>query len=312
MIRKFFLRLYKRLDKKQRLFPNGLKKNLKIGEISLIINELDSGGLYYDSRKSYEELSSKLYDLIYEEYKPKIFLDIGANYGFISLISSLKIPSAKIIAVEAGKSLTPYIIENFRNNNIREGEVLNAICGEKDENTFNFSINPNTSQDNRVIGDNPAWKIEQVPMISIDTILKDCKDNEPVFIKIDTQGYEERVFKGGENFFHRNGNYLIKTEFAPYWLKSQGTNPEDFLSSLVDRFDVAELPATIPFFTESINDLFLNKIKKDNIALFLRHIENLSKNQHGWVDLLLRPLKTNVCLGEFHLIRHSFEIKFTQ
>lgn len=290
MIRRAFLKYYSKINKRSSIYLKGLKKSLIIGDINLIINELDAGGTYYDSRKSYEEKSSKFYELIYKEYKPKVVLDIGANYGFISIISSKKIPSAQIIAIEPSKKLIPYIEVNFKLNNVENAKILNAICGEVCKEEHNFYLNPVSSQDNRVIGGSSKWIDEKVPMINIDFVLKDISEAMAVFIKIDTQGYEEKVFKGGYKFLKQNNNWIIKTEFAPAWLKSQGTDPEQFLFYLLNSYDVAELPSTIPFFTNSINDFFINKIKINNANRFVKYVMDLNKNQGGWIDLLIRPL----------------------
>jgi FkbM family methyltransferase len=289
MIRSIILKYYSKLDKRYLLFPKGLGKTLKIGDVNLFINELDSGGTYYDNRKSYEELSSKLYELVNKDYQPKIFIDIGANYGFISVIMSIKIPSAQIIAIEPSKRLIPYIKSNFKSNNIKKYKIINAVCGEHNNISHTISINPNSSQDNRVIGENTNWKKEEVPMININSVLDDFQNKESVFIKIDTQGYEEKVFKGGEKFLKKNNNWFIKTEFAPAWLESQGTNPNQFLAYLIKNYEAAELPATVPYFTSSINELFFSKIKSDFVDEFVEYVTDLNKNQSGWVDLLVRP-----------------------
>ena len=70
--------------------------------------------------------------------------------------------------------------------------------------------------------------------------------------------YEEMVIKGGMNFLLNHQNWIIKTEFAPKWLQSQGTDSLELLKRLVKNFDVAELPATIPFETDSLDWLFAN------------------------------------------------------
>jgi len=290
--------MYRKLDKKRRLFPKGKPRTLNIAGIKLKTDVLDAGGYdYYNSRKSYEECSSKLYDLIKDSLNPSLILDIGANYGFISSISSHKMPQAKIIAIEPSKKLIPYIKDNFELNGVKNFEILNSICGESDSNSYIFSIHPDSSQDNRVFAPKSNWVTEKVSMTCIDSVLKDATSSDSVFIKIDTQGFEEKVFAGGKNFLTAHNNWIIKTEFAPHWLKSQNTDPTNLLSHFVENYEVAELSPTIPYFTKSIDDLFKFTIQSKDIGPFIEYIEKLNVNNLGWCDLIIRPKKANHGIG---------------
>ena len=292
LIRELLISIYRALDRKRKLFPNGINRTLNFGHIKLNTNILDAGGYtYYNSRKSYEEYMSKLYYLINTALNPKIILDIGANYGFISSISASKMPQAKIIAIEPSKKLIPYIEKNFRLNDVKNYEILNSVCGDDDRSSYSFSINPFSSQDNRVLSPKSNWLIEKSNMISIDSILKNTTVDEPVFIKIDTQGFEQKVFAGGKSFLGSNKNWIIKTEFGPHWIKSQNSDPLKFLSDLVNRYEVAELPATIPYLTNNISDLFNFSFDSMSVEGFIKYLEKLDKNNLGWCDLIIRPKK---------------------
>ena len=126
LIRELLISIYRVLDRKNKLFPNGINRTLNFEHIKLNLNILDAGGYtYYNSRKSYEECMSKIYDLINTALNPRIILDIGANYGFISSISASKMPQAKIIAIEPSKKLIPYIEKNFMLNDV---EKVLKVC----------------------------------------------------------------------------------------------------------------------------------------------------------------------------------------
>ena len=176
-------------------------------------------------------------------------------------------------------------------NHIKNYEILNSVCGHNDRSSYSFSINPFSSQDNRVSSPKSNWLIEKSNMISIDGILKDMPVDEPVFIKIDTQGFEQKVFEGGKSFLGSNKNWIIKTEFGPHYIKSQNSDPLIFLSDLVNRYEVAELPTTIPYLTNNISDLFNFSFDSTTIEGFIKYLENLDKNNLGWCDLIIRPKK---------------------
>jgi FkbM family methyltransferase len=285
---------YLKLDKKRILFPKGIARKLSFNKIEFNTDILDDGGYnYYNSRKSYEECSSILYDLINKSINPNLVVDVGANYGFISCIAAIKMPQARIISIEPSKRLVPYIKSNFELNSVKNYRIINSICGETDSDSYYFSINPNSSQDNRVLAPKSNWSAEKTNMISLDTLLGDINSDESVFIKIDTQGFEEKVFDGAKKFLSSHNNWIIKTEFAPHWLYSQQTDPHKFLTYLVDNFEVSELTSTVSYYTESIEDLFKFKLTKERVEKFIKYIENLNVNNLGWCDLIIRPYKIN-------------------
>jgi len=83
----------------------------------------------------------------------------------------------------------------------------------------------------------------------------------------------------------------MKIEFAPMWLKSQKTDPNKFLFELVEKFDVAELPASIPYFTKSIDNLFDFKLNVNQINEFIEYLVKLNVDDRGWCDLIIRSKK---------------------
>jgi FkbM family methyltransferase len=279
------------LKTKRILSPNGRAKVLKFHDISLKINEIDAGGKQYDSRKSFEEILNPLYKLIQQELNPSAFLDIGANYGFISIIAAKYFPSAKLILVEPGVNLAQYIKDNMALNNITNYEFIDAICGEEEKTDVGFAINPYSSQDNRVVAPRKSWKVEMKKMVSIDGLLGNVDSTSAVFVKIDVQGFEEMVFKGGKRFFSTHKNWVAKSEFAPQWLSSQGSDATKMLAELVDHYEVVELTGRTPYQTKTLSEIFMHPLTPAEVKPFIQYITDLDRNGRGWCDILLRPRK---------------------
>jgi len=269
---------------------NLYKKIINFKNYQLFVDVNDKSGLSYDSKSSYEEINNKLYKEIKDKYNPDIIIDVGANYGFISIVLSTIFKASKIIMIEASSKLIEYIHCNMKANNITNYELINAICAEIDNEERDFSFNPNGSQDNRVIGENNNWDTSKVATVSLEDIIKRNKGNF-YFLKIDTQGYEPNVFLGAEEFLLNNNNWIIKTEFAPYWLKSQGFEPKDFLKSLLDKYIVCESPNRITYKGNSLTSIINNKLKVDEIDDFLNYIVNYNRDERGWCDLYIFPKK---------------------
>lgn len=265
---------------------------INFGIFDLTVDSQDKGGTYYRDPNFFGELNTPLNQYIARVLKPEICIDIGANYGFTSLITLTHNPVAKLIAVEASPKLIPFLDFNLSQDNSYSYQVINAVCNHCDNEVNRFCLNPHGSQDNRVIGVD-TWQRISVPSISLDSIFQEINPDQNVYIKIDTQGSEENVFEGAKVLKERS-NWLLRTEFAPFWLHSQGTDPVNFLKKLSKDFLVYELPKrfimkwTLPNQQE--------KIFEEDCEGFVEYLEQLAINGKGhligWCDLLLLPIRT--------------------
>jgi FkbM family methyltransferase len=274
--------------------------NLSIHGISLLVDGSDPGGLQYDSRPSFEMAVDYLYDQIAECLDPSLVLDIGANYGFTANVFAKYFPKAQLVLVEPSPRLQPYIHMNLKKNGVERYDLIGGICSDVASSAVEFALNPSGSQDNRVRGENESWTKVKVPAVTISNILKERCDGGNVFIKIDTQGFESQVFRGGMDYLSQQKNWMIMTEFAPYWLKSQGNSPEELLEFLVGNFIVVEQPVRTRFRGDVLMKLFRDPLVKEDITAFTRHIVSLNKRDLGWCDLLVIPRDARYLMSACH------------
>lgn len=259
-------------------------------------NEVVLGGLtvatqggqdlrWYQQRKTHEEAASLLYPLI-KQAGFRQFLDVGSNYGFVAMLAARQ--GLRVVCIEADPRLIPYIEGNFARNDLPAVPILHAAAGRESGGCVEFSLNPNTTLDNRV--EMGAWSRVRVPRVRLDdVVVAQGLDTEPLFIKIDTQGYEEHVLDGLSELMSERDDWMIKMEFAPDWLRSQGTDAVGLLRRLAERFDVAEAPERIPYNTPSLDVLFACRIAPEQAKPFLDYVVSLNARGLGWVDLLVRP-----------------------
>jgi FkbM family methyltransferase len=244
---------------------------------------------WYQQRKTHEERQSLLYRFL-GDAGFDAFVDVGASVGYVSIIAALALPQASGVAIEADPRLARLLRHNLRNN-LGHGsgrvEVVNAIVGDRDEAATSFSLNPGSTLDNRVTM--PTWEQVRVPALRLDTLLPRLGLQGRTFYKIDTQGYELHVLRGLETTLAQRGDWLIKMEFAPDWLRSQGTDPLDVLQHLQQRYEFAECPERIPFGSRGIDTLFAAPLCADQHETFVAHVCSLSARGLGWVDLIVRP-----------------------
>ena len=262
-------------------------EQVAIGDVTLSVRGESQDAAWYRQRGCFEERASILYKLLRREAFTAI-VDVGANYGFISIIARKENPDIEIFAFEADPRLEDLIRANFEQNGISDFKLRNVVVSAVDQPEATFSLNPRSTLDNRV--EIAAWKKVAVPAASLSTLLRGrLEHHSGIFFKIDTQGFEQNVLKGAESLLSTLPRWLIKMEFAPNWLRSQGSDPLELLGYLVDRYDVSEFPARIPFGTTSLAELRRTAVNRADIAEFLAHIESLNVNRLGWVDLLVTP-----------------------
>lgn len=166
---------------------------------------------------------------------------------------------------------------------------VGANVGPEDRDDTHFSINPSSSLDNRV--NMPGWEQVPVPMVSLNRVLQKHGVPGKTFIKIDTQGFEFGVLRGAESWLRSHRDWVIKMEFAPHWLCSQGTGPLALLTYLQDDcgFEIAEFAERISFGTPNLDALFAYIVRQKDREAFLQYVTSLNTGGRGWVDLLVRP-----------------------
>lgn len=260
----------------------------------LLLAQIDPRDLnWYRQRKACEETSSALYPLIRQAGFER-FLDIGANYGLVGMLAARQ--GLPVICVEADPRLVPAIERHFADNGLAPVAVVNAIAGAAPSTQTTFSLNPTSTLDNRV--DMPQWEKLPVPTMAMATLIAQHGfDRGPLFIKIDTQGFEERVIAGLMPYLERRGDWAIKMEFAPAWLVSQRTDPLALLRVLIEHFEVVEFPERITWGTPSFDALFSRSIPAAEAEAFVAYVRNLNSADRGWVDLLVRPRRADGLVG---------------
>lgn len=243
---------------------------------------------WYTQRKTFEEKASFLYPLIRDAAFAN-FVDIGANVGLISILARRSCPAIRNVAIEADPRLVRLMRRNFARHGLTDADVVTAIVGDEELPSSGFSLNPSSTLDNRV--DVEDWPTVRVPMVRMARVLDALGVRGPTFFKVDTQGFERHVLAGLEPRLRDPADWMLKMEFAPHWLDSQGTDPLELLRYILERYEAVECPARPTFGTPSLDSLFSTPLAPERAKEFLAHVTALDREGRGWVDLLLRPAR---------------------
>lgn len=262
------------------------------GPFKLNVNTADGSGARYRDEARRDEFVDPLMRELIARLRPQMFLDLGANYGFTSLLHRALNPEAAIVAVEMSPLLAPFVRKNFEINGVQRGTVVEAAVGDA-PGEISTRLNLFGSADNRV---RPATQDKfltsdscTIPVVTVDQLLVDLPSATPLMIKVDTQGYERHVFAGARATLARLERWAIKTEFGPSWLQSQGTHAKQFLGDLVDQFDVCELPQRPRFKGDGLDAIAAARLTAGEVGPFVDWLTGLVTGGRGWCDLLVLP-----------------------
>ena len=170
-----------------------------------------------------------------------VFLDIGANIGWYFLLFAA----------------SGFGVKSFEPMTANEQLLRRSIClnaGFQDRMTYHTDLlsdrahrNCTVYTTNNNVGDSTVTCEQDLflkqsvevhavglNMTTLDSILEKVKS--PIMVlKMDVEGHESLVLKGGElSVLRAEVPYMI-FEFVPSWLRDKGEDPDNFLSMLVDE-----------------------------------------------------------------------------
>ena len=141
--------------------------------------------------------------------KDDCILDIGANIGHAS-IPICKELSCSLIAVEASKENASLLLKNINLNNIKAEVLVSALVSPdfKEDYIKLYIRNGNRGANSLLKKWNPSLlgdEYEWAPCLTLDSLLNNAMNSKKIkLIKIDVEGMEYEVLKGGINFIKKS------------------------------------------------------------------------------------------------------------
>jgi len=173
-----------------------------VNDVKFIVFRGETGitGNLYCGLMDYRDMSFLLHYLRQDDE----FYDIGANVGAYTILAS-GVVKAKSVAFEPLPSAYERLVDQIKINRLEHLVESNNI-GIGDKNCrLDFTNNLNCM--NKVNVDPRNREVTNVEVVRLDDFLKPTTNS---FVKIDVEGYENFVLKGGVNFFSsRNVTALI-------------------------------------------------------------------------------------------------------
>lgn len=177
----------------------------------------------------YEDFSAEL--LLNLSKDGMVFVDIGAHYGFYTLLVGTRHRNSKVFAFEPAPENYEVLKKNVETNNLKNVEIYNLAVSEREE-IKRFNI----TKDSGCCGFYPHPLAKTLREIEVKTVVLDSFLREipkvPLIIKIDVEGHEIYVLEGMRGIIEDATDLMFFIEFNPDSLKSAGFQPEDLLEKI--------------------------------------------------------------------------------
>jgi len=148
----------------------------------------------------------------------KVIIDVGANIGQFAQRFHKIIPEAKIYSFEPIKHCFEELKVNTAGINI---EVFNFALGDTEEQVdINISKHSPSSSllemadlHKEVFAGTDFQQKETIIVKKLDDIMPQLGELENILLKIDVQGFEDRVIRGGQETLKKVNTVIIETSF---------------------------------------------------------------------------------------------------
>ncbi len=150
---------------------------------------------------------------------PKTVVDIGANVGQFAVAASRLFEGAKIVSIEPDARTAVRLRANLKSEGV---DVLVTAVGDYvGEAVFHRNKDSQVSSmltlgQDRISAFPQSTVVEEikVPISTLDALFRNRKLDEPVLVKIDVQGAEDKVIRGGADFLRQVEWVLMEVTFA--------------------------------------------------------------------------------------------------
>jgi FkbM family methyltransferase len=163
--------------------------------------------------------------------RARLFIDVGAHYGFYALLAGKSESRPEVIACEPTPETCKVLAMNVALNHLANVAVEQVAMSDQDgTSTFNISISSDSCGFHANPEAQPVNRVE-VKTQRLDSLLA-TRPPCPVLIKIDTEGHELAVLQGLSASLERFTDIQLLVEFNPMMQKAAGRDEGALLSWL--------------------------------------------------------------------------------
>jgi FkbM family methyltransferase len=164
-----------------------------------------------------------------------VYFDVGANIGLFTLIASSRVAgSGMVCAFEPAQICVGRLKENISLNGIENVTVVEAALSDKVERTC--MLVPTDGCDAWSSLAEPTWgssiQVQDVHTTTLDQFILQLDGGRPRMIKLDVEGWEQKVLDGGQRLLASDMAPLLQIEFTDENAIAAGTTCKDLYTKL--------------------------------------------------------------------------------
>ena len=187
--------------------------------------------LTYLSHNAHEDFTSDL--LLSFIRDDTLFIDVGAHYGYYTVLVGASYPNCRIIAFEPVPESCEILRRNMKLNQLKNVKVHNTALSNKNE---NMKFNIMEASDCSGFHKNPISRVRKVVELeaaTLDSVITEVPE-VPVVIKVDTEGHEICALEGMDRILKHAVDVKLIVEFNPKCLRSAGYEPSALLRRILE------------------------------------------------------------------------------
>lgn len=159
-------------------------------------------------------LPAVLRHLKHLQFKPGTVVDVGAYVGDWSRVAAPVFPQAQFILIDANADNAEALDRASREIGERARPFI-ALLGREDGATVDFYCSGTGSSVLRELTSFPEGSIVRLPMRTLDAVVARSVPT-PVLLKLDVQGFELEVLRGGARLLEHTEVVVLETSLLPY------------------------------------------------------------------------------------------------
>lgn len=185
------------------------------------------------------------------------FVDVGANVGYYSLMASASAgPTGRVLAIEPNPDLCECLEQTIRENRIRNIVVAQAAMAEE-SGWADLFIPKQPGNNTATMVPHEGGTPVRVRVLTLDEYLEQQQITTVDFLKIDVEGFEDKVLEGARSALRAKRIRAVICEFNGHWLRSRGGTPRDCFN-LIRSFGLRPLQQPVEKDLEMGNILFFS------------------------------------------------------
>jgi len=143
-----------------------------------------------------------------------VFIDIGANEGYFSIIASALVANGQVYCIEPQSRLQQVILENVKINNAHTVKIHQVALSDNNSGVELFLSSSIDSGFSSIhVAPKLCFRKEKVPSLPLDNFFEINKLGRVRLIKIDTEGAEHDIVTGGIKSIQRGAFDFIALEY---------------------------------------------------------------------------------------------------